>query len=447
MARAALPPERKMPDGEEQPGIPEMTREHPLRVLVLVGTRPEAVKLAPVIAVMKARPSQFDVRVVVTAQHREMLDQVLEAFGIHPDVDLNLMASWPGRAPQLAELTSQALTVVDQVLARERPDVVVVQGDTTTVFVGALAAHFHRIPVAHVEAGLRTNERYNPFPEEANRRMATVLATFHFAPTEHARQNLLREGIPDSNIFVTGNTVVDALQGVVLSGRLERAELPPALSCLRDPAAPTNGTGHPRRILLATLHRRESWGEPMAGICRALRATVEAFPDTELVFPVHRNVRVRETVYPILQGVDRVHLVEPLEYVGFVYALSRCTFVVTDSGGIQEEAPSLAKPVLVLRETTERPEGIAAGTARLVGTDETAVREAMHLLLTDEAAYLGMARAASPYGDGRAAERIADVLHAAAERLPSESLPRGSWSALPVSNTGLGQLVTAGSGL
>lgn len=365
----------------------------PLHVAVVFGTRPEAVKMAPLVLALKARPEAFRCTVIVTAQHREMMDQVLAVFGIVPDHDLNLMR--PNQT--LAGLTARVMTDLPPVLDEVRPDLVLVQGDTTTVLTAALAAFYGQIPVGHVEAGLRTTDRYNPFPEEINRRLTTRIATLHFAPTAWARDNLQQEGIEAESLFVSGNTVIDALQRVV------GGELPPAEGV--DEAALAG-----RRLLLVTAHRRENLGEPLAAICRALRRIVEAEPDTAVVFAMHRNPKVRETVRGILDGTPRVQLIEPPDYLAFVGLMRRATLLLTDSGGIQEEAPALGKPVLVLRRTTERPEGVSAGTAKLIGTDEEAiVSEALELLRSEER-YAAMSQAVNPYGDGEAAARILQAI-------------------------------------
>ena len=363
-----------------------------LRVMTLFGTRPEAVKMAPVVRRLAEAP-WVEPAVAVTGQHREMLDQVLEVFDITPDHDLRLME----HGQSLAELTGRALQAVTGLLLEVRPDLLLVQGDTTSAFAGALAAFYQQIPVGHVEAGLRSFDNYDPFPEEANRRLTAAVTDLHFAPTERARQNLLSEGIADSRIVVTGNTVVDALLTVAGSERLRELPPPP-------------GFGEGGRLILVTLHRRENWGEPMEAMCASLRRVLDHFPDTRLLFPMHRNPIVRGPVTRALGGHPRAHLVEPLDYLGFVKAMTLCHLIVTDSGGIQEEAPALAKPVLVLRETTERPEAIEAGTARLVGTSPTRVFAAVAELLTDDGTYDAMARAASPFGDGHAAERIVDTI-------------------------------------
>jgi len=361
----------------------------PLTVLTIFGTRPEAVKLAPVVRALARRPGLRS-RVCVTAQHREQLDQVLGVFGIVPDRDLDLMR--PGQS--LTDLTARILTAVGGVLAEERPDVVIVQGDTTTVLAAALAAFYARIPVGHVEAGLRTDDRYSPFPEEINRRIATVLATWHFAPTERAAAALRREGVAEGAIQVTGNTAIDALLAIVHS------TAPPPLPYLRDDL----------RMILVTAHRRENFGAPMEACFGALRAIVERNPDTELVYPVHLNPQVQEPARRILGGHERIHLIPPADYATFTHLMARATLIITDSGGIQEEAPTLGKPTLVMRRETERPEAIEAGTARLVGTDPEVIVGEAERLLRDPAAYAAMARVANPFGDGRAAERIAEVI-------------------------------------
>jgi UDP-N-acetylglucosamine 2-epimerase (non-hydrolysing) len=365
----------------------------PFTVASVFGTRPEAIKLAPVIRAVEGDPDLRS-RVLVTAQHRELLDQTLAPFGIVPDVDLDLMR--PGQT--LAELTGRVLDGMDRVLAGEQPDLVLVQGDTTTVFVAALAAFYRGIPVGHVEAGLRSFDLANPFPEEANRRLTTQIAALNFAPTLRAEANLLGEQVAPERVVLTGNTVVDALLSVA-----DRPDLPPPPEAWAD--LPDDGC----RVLV-TLHRRESWGKPLAGICRALRAAADALPNLHVVYPVHPQPRVRETVEPLLAGHPRIRLIEPLDYLDNVAAMKACSFVVTDSGGIQEEAPVLAKPVLVVREVTERPEAVEAGTSWLVGTDERAVYDAVLTLATDHEAYERMAHAVSPYGDGHASQRIVAVI-------------------------------------
>ena len=360
------------------------------RVLSIFGTRPEAIKLAPVILELEKHPEGIENLVCVTAQHREMLDQVLEWFRVEPDYDLDLMQ--PGQG--LAEFASRALVAIDQVLQEVRPDVVLVQGDTTTVIMAALAAFYQRIPVGHIEAGLRTGNRYNPFPEEINRRLTGVLATYHFAPTERAAAALRAEQMPEESIFVTGNTVVDAL-----------------LMTVRRPVGLALDLGlDNRRLILVTAHRRESFGPPFESLCLALRNLAERNADVEIVYPVHLNPNVRDPVRRILAQQPRVHLLEPLRYEQFAHLMAQAYLILTDSGGIQEEAPVLGKPTLVMRETTERPEAIEAGTARLVGTDQVRIMAEAENLLHDEGAYHTMAQAGSPFGDGRAAERIVNIL-------------------------------------
>jgi UDP-N-acetylglucosamine 2-epimerase (non-hydrolysing) len=358
------------------------------RVAVVVGTRPEAIKLAPVVHALRRQPG-LETRLIATAQHREMLDQALAVFGLAPDVDLDLLR--PGQG--LAELTGRLLTALAETFATERPDLVLVQGDTSTAFTAALAAFYQRVPVGHVEAGLRSGDLSDPFPEEANRRLAGVLARLHFAPTERARRHLLASGVPSAWVFLTGNTVIDALQNV--AGRL-------------GPPPPQDG----RRMLLLTCHRRENWGEPIRRICRAVREVLEARPDVAVVFPLHRNPVVRETARAELGGHPHVQLTEPADYPAMIDLQRRCYLALTDSGGLQEELPSFGKPVLVLRETTERPEAIEAGCARLVGTAREAVAASLLELLDDPAAYAAMARVANPFGDGHAAERITAAVSA-----------------------------------
>lgn len=358
------------------------------RVLLVIGTRPEAIKMAPVVLALREQP-WAEVRVLATAQHRQMLDQVLAAFGIVPDIDLDIMQ--PGQT--LTALTARLLTRIDDVLAAERPDIVLVQGDTTTVMSMALACFYHRIPVGHVEAGLRTGDLDNPFPEEMNRIVAGRLARWHFAPTRASRDNLLREGFDDDAIFVTGNTVIDALHQV--AGR----DIDIGVDV--DPA---------KRLVLVTAHRRENFGEPFRAVCRAIRHLADAHPDTAFLYPVHPNPNVRDVAHDLLAGHERIVLCQPLDYLPFVAAMKRAHLILTDSGGVQEEAPALGKPVLVLRHETERPEAVEAGVVKLVGTDYDAVVAEAGRLLRDDAAWRSMARGVSPYGDGRAAERITAVL-------------------------------------
>lgn len=374
------------------------------RVSVIFGTRPEAIKLAPVILALQ-RARGLDCRVCVTAQHRQMLDQVLEVFAIRPEADLDLMR--PDQT--LADLTGRALSALDRYLAEDQPDLVLVQGDTTTVFCATLAAFYRRIPVGHVEAGLRTGDLNAPWPEEANRVLTTRLAALHFAPTRWSRDNLRREGVPAGRIVVTGNPVIDAL--LLAQKRAKGAAATAGLGDL--PASWRKRGGTPPRFVLITGHRRESFGEGFENICAAIATLARRHPDVHFVYPVHLNPNVRGPVQRILRGPDgegsrlpNVHLLEPLSYLPFVSLLSRCHLVLTDSGGVQEEAPSLGKPVLVMRDTTERPEGIAAGTVKLVGTNQNRIVKEVSRLLADPRAHAAMAGRKNPYGDGRAAERI-----------------------------------------
>ena len=368
------------------------------KALIVFGTRPEAIKMAPVVKQMKAHFGG-DVRVCVTAQHRQMLDQVLNLFGIVPEYDLNLMK--PGQ--DLTDITAGVLTALRWVLDEFSPDVVLVHGDTTTAFAASLAAYYRKIPVAHVEAGLRTGNRYSPWPEEINRMLTGAIAEFHFAPTLNSRDNLLRESVDADSIFVTGNTVIDALLDVVnkIDGDCElKAELERQFSFLNKS----------KRIILITGHRRENFGSGFEEICKALASLAER-EDVELVYPVHLNPSVQEPVLRLLGGLANVYLISPLDYLPFVYLMNRSYLIITDSGGVQEEAPSLGKPVLVIRDTTERPEALEAGTVKLVGTDARRICHEANTLLDDPAAYQQMAFAHNPYGDGRAAKRIIDVLN------------------------------------
>lgn len=365
----------------------------PLKVALIVGTRPEAIKLAPVALLMRRMPEVFHPVLIATAQHREMLDQVLTLFDLRPDYDLDIMR--PDQSP--FEVTVGVLTRLRPILESERPDWVMVQGDTSSTFAGALAAFYLRIPIAHVEAGLRTYDKYQPFPEEINRHLVSVLADRHFAPTDRARKNLVGEGVPPERIFVTGNTVVDALQMIL------RRPSPP-LPAFVTQLAPE------QRLLLVTAHRRENWGQPLRRICTALRLLAQRFPEVSIAFSVHMNPNVQNVVRQELRDVPQIQLLEPVPYSAFVHLMARSYLILTDSGGIQEEAPSLGKPVLVLREVTERPEGVEAGVLKVVGTDvERIVAETVRLL-TDETAYRDMAQQRNPYGDGRAAERIIEIL-------------------------------------
>ena len=368
--------------------------------------------MAPVILELAKHPDRVQNVVCVTAQHRQMLDQVLDIFHIKPDFDLNLME----KNQTLAGLTAKVMTSLDPLLEDIKPDWVLVQGDTTTVMTASLAAFYHNIKVGHIEAGLRTSNKRAPFPEEINRRVASVLADLHFAPTERAREALLSEGIPDENISVTGNTVIDALLTALEDIRSNSngsesaryfSDLIPSLSPVFDLSYPL--TLNPR-LILVTGHRRESFGKPFEEICLALRDIVQLFPDVHIIYPVHLNPNVREPVYRILNDVAQIHLIEPLSYLPFLYLMDKSYCILTDSGGIQEEAPSLGKPVLVIRETTERPEGIEAGCSVLAGVTRDSIVNLTRRLLTDEAMYARMSHARNPYGDGHAAERIVERL-------------------------------------
>ena len=372
-----------------------------LRVLSIFGTRPEAVKMAPVVQALSRTPG-IESRVCVTAQHRQMLDQVLNLFEITPDIDLNLMR--PNQS--LAQLTSAIFDNLDPILAEIKPDWVLVQGDTTTVMAASLLAFYHRILVGHVEAGLRTNDRWQPFPEEINRRVASVIADLHFAPTEHSRQNLLKENVPANSIVVTGNPAIDALQAIA------RLSPPAEVQSLLERLAIHPGG---KQLVMITAHRRENFGLPLEDICRALRELAETYASRlELVYPVHLNPNVQEPVYRLLKDVPNITLMPPQDYLVMVHLLKHAVLVLTDSGGIQEEATSLGIPTLVLREVTERPEGVEAGVLKLVGTDtHRIVSEARHLL-EDEDAYRQVASAANPFGDGHAAEHIVAALLARA---------------------------------
>lgn len=363
------------------------------KVMVVFGTRPEAIKMAPVVQAL--RKSTLDCQVAVTAQHREMLDQVLALFQIEPDYDLNLMQA----GQTLTDITTRALNGLGVVFQKAKPDLVLVHGDTTTTFVAALAAFYAHIPVGHVEAGLRTGNKYSPFPEEMNRKLAGALTDLHFAPTETAKKNLLREGVAQDKIFVTGNTVIDALLATV---RAEHNFSDPELNqiMLKEQG---------NRMILVTTHRRENLGEPMRQIYRGLASVLEKFPDTYVVFPVHKNPTVRKVVNEILGHNSRVHLIEPMDYEPFVNLMAKANVIMTDSGGIQEEAPSLGIPVLVVRDTTERPEAVEAGTVSLVGTSYEMIVEKLSYLLSNQEAYHQMAHAINPYGDGKASERIVKI--------------------------------------
>ncbi|HVJ49213.1 MAG TPA: UDP-N-acetylglucosamine 2-epimerase (non-hydrolyzing) [Desulfitobacterium sp.] len=362
--------------------------------MVVFGTRPEAIKMAPVVKAL--HKVSIPCQVAVTAQHREMLDQVLALFKIRPDYDLNLM-----RAGQtLVDITTRALNGLAEVFAKAKPDLVLVHGDTTTTFVAALAAFYAHIPVGHVEAGLRTGDKYSPFPEEMNRKLTGAIADLHFAPTNTAKQNLLREGVAEAKIFVTGNTVIDALLN---TARADYRFIDPELDSILEQE-------QGNRMILVTTHRRENLGEPMRQIYRAIANVLDNNPDTYIVFPVHKNPSVRKVVSEVLGQHERVHLIEPMDYEPFVNLMAKAHIILTDSGGIQEEAPSLGKPVLVVRDTTERPEAVEAGTVSLVGTSYERVVESLNKLLTDEKVFQAMAHASNPYGDGKASERIVQII-------------------------------------
>ena len=369
------------------------------KILTIFGTRPEAIKMAPLVSALDGYQDRFDSRVCVTAQHRQMLDQVLELFAIKPAYDLDIMR--PGQ--NLTGLTCSALQGIDRILTEFAPDLVLVHGDTSTTMAASLAAFYHRIDVGHVEAGLRTGNIYAPWPEEINRRVAGLVARYHFAPTAKAKDNLLAEGVADESVLVTGNTVIDALLSVV--ARLRQEE-----GLRQQMAARFSFLNSSKRLILVTGHRRENFGEGFERICQALRLVVETHPDVAVIYPVHLNPQVKEPVHRLLGGIDSVHLIAPLDYLPFVYLMDKAYLLITDSGGIQEEAPSLGKPVLVMRDTTERPEAVEAGTALMVGTDvDRIVREATRLL-DDENAYQAMAQISNPYGDGQAAARIVSFL-------------------------------------
>lgn len=363
-----------------------------MKVAIVFGTRPEAIKMAPIILELNRR--KIEHTIIVTAQHREMLDQKLAVFNIKPHYDLDIMQ----HDQDLFYVTTAVINEIKPILLKEKPSVLLVQGDTTTTFASSLAAFYFRIPVGHVEAGLRTWNKMNPFPEEINRQITTRLTDYHFAPTSWAKQNLLKEGVQGENIFVTGNTVIDALLMIV----------DPNYKFQESPLNQIDYTG--KKVILLTSHRRENFGEPMGQVFSACRYIVENNPDVELIYPVHPNPNVQKKANEILAKVPRVHLIEPLEYRPFVQLMNRAYFILTDSGGVQEEAPSLGKPVLVLRKTTERPEAIDAGTARLVGTDKDVIIKEAQRLLSDDKAYLDMSTKTNPYGDGKAAERIVNIL-------------------------------------
>lgn len=362
-----------------------------IKVMAIFGTRPEAIKMAPLVLELKKQNAYFETVIVVTAQHREMLDSVLDIFHITPDYDLNIMK----RKQTLSGITSSVILDLDAVLEKEQPQIVLVHGDTTTTFAAALSAFYHQIAVGHVEAGLRTWKKYSPWPEEMNRQMTDNLADLYFAPTAQSRANLLKENHPQQNIFVTGNTAIDALAQTV------QADYHHQVLDLIDPQ---------KRMILVTMHRRENQGEPMRQVFRAIRDVVQAYSDVEVIYPVHLNPVVQKTAQEILGKQKRIHLIEPLDVLDFHNLIDRSYFIMSDSGGVQEEAPALKKPVLVLRDTTERPEGVQAGTLKLVGTHYDRVKKEMEQLLNDPKEYQSMAQAKNPYGDGQASQRICAAL-------------------------------------
>ena len=364
-----------------------------LKVMTIFGTRPEAIKMAPVVKALEAADDMESI-VTVTAQHREMLDQVLHLFSITPDYDLNIMS----QGQTLYDVTCKALLGLQGVLKEAKPDVVLVHGDTTTTFVGALAAFYEGIPVGHVEAGLRTGNIYSPFPEEMNRKLTGAIGTYHFAPTSTSESNLLKENINPAHLYVTGNTVIDALQTTVQTDYTFKEELLNQIDYINN------------KVILVTTHRRENLGDPMRNVYEAIRDIINEQADVEVIFPMHRNPKVRSIVQEVLGDMPRVHLIEPLEYEPFANLMARTYLIMTDSGGIQEEAPSLGKPVLVLRDTTERPEAVEAGTVKLVGTDKESVYRTATELLVNETVYLVMSNAVNPYGDGLASDRIVQAL-------------------------------------
>ena len=367
-----------------------MNKMEKIKVMSIFGTRPEAIKMAPLVKELERR-NEIESIVCVTAQHREMLDQVLETFNIKPQYDLNIMK----QGQTLGDITTRALTGLEKVIKECTPDIVLVHGDTTTTFAGALAAFYNQVAIGHVEAGLRTNDKYSPFPEEMNRQMVDCMTDMYFAPTGLSKENLLKENIDESKIYITGNTAIDAMATTVKDD-YHHSEL----DWIKDN----------ERMILLTAHRRENLGEPMRHIFKAIKKLVDEFPDVKVIYPIHLNPKVREIANEIFAGIDRVRLIEPLEVFDFHNFINKSYMIMSDSGGVQEEAPSLGKPVLVLRDTTERPEGIDAGTLKLVGTDEDVIYEEAKRLLTDKNEYEKMSKASNPYGDGHASERIVDAI-------------------------------------
>lgn len=401
-----------------------------IKVLSIIGTRPEAIKMAPVIIELKKHADLFETKVCATAQHREMLDQVLSIFQITPDYDLDIMTE----GQDLFEVTTRIMSGLGYILVQEKPDVALIQGDTTTSFVGSLAAYYLQIPIGHIEAGLRTHNKYSPFPEEKNRHLTSVLADYHFAPTEWAKSNLLRENVPEDRIWVTGNTVIDALLHILRFQKEKEAEKYWAKYFFNNFALDISENN--RKVILITGHRRESFGEAFKNICHALKEIAQRNPEVTLVYPVHLNPNVRKPVYDILgplskdtvakkksTGAGNIFLIDPLDYAPFVFLMNKAHVILTDSGGVQEEAPSLGKPVLVMRNTTERPEGIDAGTVELVGTNKATIVERTQNLLDDNGLYERMSKAVNPYGDGKAAERITDILISHLRDLKTSNVP------------------------
>ena len=361
-----------------------------IKVMSIFGTRPEAIKMAPLVKELEKRKGVKSI-VCVTAQHRQMLDQVLETFNIKPDYDLDIMK----QGQTLSDITSRVLHGLEDVIKEVQPDIILVHGDTTTTFAGALAAFYNQVAIGHVEAGLRTNNKYSPYPEEMNRQMVDCMTDMYFAPTSLSKQNLLDENIEEDKIYVTGNTAIDAMKTTVRENYSH-----PELGWVKDN----------ERLILVTAHRRENLGDPMRNIFKAIRKIVDEFEDVKVLYPIHLNPKVREVAHEVFDGCDRVKLIEPLEVFDFHNFINKCYMIMSDSGGVQEEAPSLGKPVLVLRDTTERPEGIDAGTLKLVGTDENNIYNEAKLLLTDKNEYEKMSKASNPYGDGHASERIVDAI-------------------------------------
>lgn len=373
------------------------------KVLIVFGTRPEAIKMAPLVLAFQEQSSEIEAKVCVTAQHREMLDQVLDIFDIVPDYDLNIMK--PGQ--DLYDLTSNILLGMKKVLAEYEPDVVFVHGDTTTTIATAMSAFYQKIPVAHVEAGLRTGDIYSPWPEEANRKLTSQITKYHFTPTQTSKENLLKENVPEDDIYVTGNTVIDALFWV-----LEQINKTKSLKLLLSNTISKEfpAFGNDQRVVLITGHRRENFGQGFLDMCSAIKTLAEAHPDVNFVYPVHLNPNVQKPVLELLSGIENIYLISPLEYESFVYLMSKTYLILTDSGGIQEEAPSLGKPVLVMRDTTERPEALEAGTVKLVGTNPDIIVNEVTKLLVDTVRYDEMSKAHNPYGDGKVCQRIVNII-------------------------------------